>query len=61
VVIPIGVTDLYTFISNTSFRALRGKATQIIIIWRFNGLDYKQLSLKYQALKEEKKRIEKVR
>jgi hypothetical protein len=30
-------------------------------MWRFDKSDYKQLSLEYQALKEEKKKIEKVR
>ena len=27
VVVPTGVTDLYTFVGNAGFRALRGKAT----------------------------------
>jgi hypothetical protein len=33
VITPLGITDLYTFINNAGFRAPRGRAIIIIIIW----------------------------
>jgi hypothetical protein len=40
VVTPLGVTDLYTFINNAGFKAPRGRAIIIIVIWTWDKTDY---------------------
>jgi hypothetical protein len=50
VVTPLSITDLYTFIDNAGFKALRGRAIIIIIMWTWNRTDYCQLLDKYKAI-----------
>jgi hypothetical protein len=47
---PLSITDLYTFINNTGFKAPRGRAIIIIVIWTWDGTDYCQLLDEHKAV-----------
>jgi hypothetical protein len=61
VVISPGATDFFSFIDNAGFKAPRGKAIMIIVMWTWDGTDYAQLNAEHEALEEENKRMEKLR